>query len=92
LRVVLTGSSGEAALTRAVADAMTAPALDLAGETDLGALGVLLRGARLLVCNDTGVSHVAAGLRVPSVVVFDRMSDREGWPPLDRVRHRVGGR
>jgi ADP-heptose:LPS heptosyltransferase len=89
LRVVLTGSSGEAPLTRTVADLMAAPALDLAGQTDLGALGVLLRGARLLVCNDTGVSHVAAALRVPSVVVFDRMSDREGWPPLDRVRHRV---
>jgi ADP-heptose:LPS heptosyltransferase len=89
LRVVLTGSRDETALTRAVAGAMRAEALDLAGRTDLGALAALLHGARLLVCNDTGVSHLAAALRVPSVVVFPRRSELEGWPPLDRQRHRV---
>jgi ADP-heptose:LPS heptosyltransferase len=89
LRVVLTGSRDETALTRAVADAMRAEALDLAGQTSLGAVAALLRGARLLVCNDTGVSHLAAALRVPSVVVLPRRSELESWPPLDHVRHRV---
>jgi ADP-heptose:LPS heptosyltransferase len=89
LGVVLTGSRDERPLTRAVAGAMRAGALDLAGRTDLGALAALLHGARLLVCNDTGVSHLAAALRVPSVVVFPHRSELEGWPPLDRQRHRV---
>jgi ADP-heptose:LPS heptosyltransferase len=88
-RVALTGSRDEQPLTRAVAAAMTSPALDLAGCTDLGALGVLLCESRLLVCNDTGVSHLAAALRVPSVVVFHHLSEMEGWPPRDRLRHRV---
>lgn len=89
VRVVLTGSAEEQALTRTVAAAMHAPALDLAGRTDLGTLAALLEGARLLVCNDTGVSHLAAALRVPSVVVFHGLSECEGWPPRDRQRHRV---
>jgi ADP-heptose:LPS heptosyltransferase len=89
LAVILTGSAGEAPLVREVARTMRAPALDLAGHTDLGSLAALLAGARLLVCNDTGVSHLAAALRLPSVVVLPQMSDREAWPPRDRQRHRI---
>jgi ADP-heptose:LPS heptosyltransferase len=89
LRVILTGTREEAPLTAAVAAAMSAPAADLACRTDLGTLAALLEGARLLVCNDTGVSHLAAALRTPSVVVFHAISELDGWPPLDRQRHRV---
>jgi ADP-heptose:LPS heptosyltransferase len=87
-RVVLTGSESERPLTARVAAAMEEPAVDLAGLTTLGALAALLAGARLLVCNDTGVSHLAAALRVPSVVVF-RASDPARWAPRDAGRHRV---
>ena len=85
LGIVLTGSREEAHVTRAVAG----PSLDLAGRTDLGSLGVLLRGARLLVCNNTGVSHLAAALQVPSVVFLHHESERERWAPLDARRHRA---
>ncbi len=88
LRVVLTGTAAESAITRAVAAAMTHPALDLAGRTDLGPLAALLADARLVLCNDTGVSHLAAALRVSSVVLFTA-SDPARWAPLDRARHRV---
>jgi len=89
LRVVLTGSREEAELTRAVGAAMGAPALDLAGRTGLGPLAALLRSARLLVCNNTGVAHLAAALRVPSVVYFHEQAEVDRWGPLDRQRHRV---
>jgi ADP-heptose:LPS heptosyltransferase len=88
LRVVLTGTNAEADVTRRVSGLMRAPALDLAGRTTLGGLGALLARARLLVSNDTGVSHLAAALRVPSVVVVTT-SDPGRWAPLDRERHRV---
>ncbi len=87
LTVVLSGATGERDLTRTVATLAGVPVLDLAGQTDLGALAALIADARLLICNDTGVSHLAAALRTPSVVIFPR-TDVERWAPLDRRLHR----
>ena len=88
LQVVLSGTAGEAGLTRRIVGEMREPAIDLAGRTTLGGLAALIARARLLVCNDTGVSHVAAATRTPSVVVACG-SDAKRWAPLDRDRHRV---
>lgn len=87
-RVVLTGTAAEAPITAEVRDLMGRFAVDLAGATSLGSLGALLAGARLLVSCDTGVSHLADALRVPSVVLFTG-SDPQRWAPLDRELHRV---
>ncbi len=87
-RIVLTGTPGEAAITAAVRARMRAPALDLAGRTDLFGLGALVERARLVVCNDTGVLHVAAALGTPSVAVSSG-ADVARWAPLDAARHRV---
>lgn len=91
-RVVLTGSKDEADLSAQILARMKSQTrertLPLTGKTDLGTLAALLAGARLLICNDTGVSHLAAALRVRSLVIFPQ-SDRAGWPPLDRQLHRA---
>jgi ADP-heptose:LPS heptosyltransferase len=87
-RIVLTGTAGEASLTSAMARELGTPAIDLAGRTDLGSLAVLLSRARMLVCNDTGVSHVADALHVPSVVISTGDNPAR-WSPADRKRHRV---
>lgn len=91
--IVITGSGWEAELAREVERAMHLPAINLAGLTTLGSLAALLAGARLLISNDTGVAHVAAGLNLPSVVVVTG-SDPQRWAPLDShlhptVSHRV---
>jgi len=91
LAVVLTGTSAERALADELAARLAArsvPSIDLVGRTTLWSLGALLRRARLLVCNDTGVSHIAAALRVPSVVLSCG-SDAARWAPPDRALHRV---
>jgi len=88
LRLILTGSAAEAELTTAVARAIDAPVLDLAGRTTLGALAALLSRTRLLVCNDTGVSHLADALEVPSIVLSTG-DNPERWAPADRRLHRV---
>lgn len=87
-RIVLTGTSTERETADAVAAAMRAQPINAAGETTLGGLAALLERASLLVSNDTGVSHLAAALRTPSVVVF-LASDPDRWAPLDLDRHRA---
>jgi ADP-heptose:LPS heptosyltransferase len=84
--IVLTGSQAERPIAGTVADAMRAPCVNTASPISVGGLAAILAGARLLVTNDTGVSHVAAGLRVPSVVVFCA-TDPARWAPLDGDLH-----
>jgi ADP-heptose:LPS heptosyltransferase len=73
---------------QAVRRGMRMPALDLSGKTDLGALAALIAQARLVVSNDTGISHVAAAVATPSVIVSCG-ADTERWAPLDHERHQV---
>lgn len=87
-RIVVTGCWDEAALCRTVAEAAGEGGVDLCERTSLGELAALIADARLLVCNDTGVSHVAAALRTPSVVVSCG-ADASRFAPADRARHRV---
>lgn len=86
--VVVTGTGEEAGLTAELRGHMRSPAIDLAGKTTLGGVVALLRKARLVVTNDTGMSHLAIAARTPSVVI-GLGSDAERWAPLDRRRHRV---
>ncbi|VCU69973.1 Lipopolysaccharide core heptosyltransferase RfaQ [Pigmentiphaga humi] len=86
--VALTGSDEERSLTRQVAALAETPVRDLAGRTSLGVLAALLEQVRLLVCNDTGVSHLAAAVGARSVVIASG-SDVRRWAPLDRSRHVV---
>ncbi|WP_425495323.1 glycosyltransferase family 9 protein [Pandoraea captiosa] len=87
-RVILTGGAQE----REIADALTTrahePIVDFCSKTSLGTLAALIAHARLLICNDTGVSHIAAALGTRSVVVACG-SDVPRWAPLDTARHHV---
>jgi ADP-heptose:LPS heptosyltransferase len=85
--VLLTGTRDEAPVVRAVAAAMHAQSVDLTGRTTLGVLAVVVRGARLAICNDTGMSHVASAVGTPSVVVCSG-ADADRWRPLGR-QHRL---
>jgi ADP-heptose:LPS heptosyltransferase len=87
-RVLLTGTPGEAMLVRELAVESGVPLVNLCGQTSLATLAATIAHARLLICNDTGVSHIAAAVGTPSVVVACG-SDVARWAPLDRARHRV---
>ncbi len=89
MTIVLTGAEAEHALAGGIAARMRAPAVNAALPISLGAMALLMQRARGVVCNDTGASHIAAGLGVPSVVVFTREDPAhlERWAPLDWRRH-----
>jgi ADP-heptose:LPS heptosyltransferase len=86
-QVLLTGTASEASLTQALAEIMSYKPINLAGKTSLGAMAALLSQASLLVCNDTGVSHLAAALQVKSVVIFTN-SSLHRWASLNHKIHR----
>lgn len=88
LQIVLTGTAGEKPIASRVRAHMRAPVRDLTGETTLGGLAALVARARLVLANDTGISHIAAALQAPSVIVASG-SDPRRWAPLDRRLHRV---
>lgn len=72
---VLVGSPGERALAEAYAREAARneegiPFLDCIGGTDVPHLAGVLLASRLLVSNDTGTMHLAAGLGVPVLGIF----------------------
>ncbi|MRS59701.1 glycosyltransferase family 9 protein [Larkinella terrae] len=87
-QIVLTGTASETAIVEKVKTAMKFPAISLAGKTDLGVIGCVLSQAALLVSNDTGVSHIAAALKTPSVILYST-SRPEEWAPLNHQLHRA---
>jgi heptosyltransferase-2 len=84
-RVALVGAPAERELCARVAARMRAPAANLGGALDLGALKALIRRARLLVCNDAGARHVAVAFGVPCVVMFGPTSLEKTGLNLERV-------
>ncbi len=92
LTVVVTGNRHESDLAAAISELLQHDCIDAASlDLSLGSLALLIRDSRLLVCNDTGVSHIASALRVPSVVLFST-ADPLRWAPRDCGLHRsLGG-
>jgi len=88
-RVVVTGGPGEAPIARRVVElAGLDGRADLAGRTHLPQLAALVAGARLVVCGDTGLAHLATAFRTPSVLLFGPTPPAR-WGPPDRAEHRV---
>ena len=67
--IVITGTENEKNITQKVINNMHHKAIDLTGKTSLGALGVLLKNAFLLISNCTGASHIASALDTPSLII-----------------------
>lgn len=89
LDVRITGGPAEVELARRVAfDAGLGEEAVLAGRTSSLELAALIAHARLVVCGDTGVAHLASAYRRPSVVLFGPVSPAL-WGPPPRPQHVV---
>lgn len=87
-QVIVTGTAGEASITREVLEQMDYPAIDLTGQTGLGEIGQLIKEADLLISNCTGVSHIAAAMQTPSIVI-SMDGEPERWGPLNSQLHKT---
>ncbi len=70
LKSIVVGSRGDIKLAESVVRASKGKALSIAGKTDLRGLIGVIRGARLMVTNDTGPMHIAAAVGVPVFALF----------------------
>jgi len=62
---------------------MREKSISLAGQLNLGMLGWLLKGARLLISNDSGPVHIASAVGTPVISIFGRNK-----PGLSAIRWR----
>jgi ADP-heptose:LPS heptosyltransferase len=82
--VVVTGGPDEVKVAEEVCHAAgLPPSAVLAGRTDLRELAALVAAARLVVCGDTGVAHLASAYSTASVVLFGPTAPDRWGPPQD---------
>lgn len=70
LPIVAVGTASEGDIIQSLKEKSKVPIKSLAGQTSLKELIALLRGARLVVSNDTGPGHIASALGVPLVMMY----------------------
>ncbi|MDR3358736.1 MAG: glycosyltransferase family 9 protein [Desulfovibrio sp.] len=67
---VILGAQTEKSLAGAYSARATSPFVNAVGRTDIPELAAVLGRMRLLVTNDTGTMHLAAGLGIPCLAFF----------------------
>jgi len=91
LRVLVCGTAAERGSCAEVAQGVGTAAASIAGETTLPALVGIAARARLALCNDSGLAHVAAATGAPTIQIYG--SAASGWTaargPHVRVLHRA---
>jgi ADP-heptose:LPS heptosyltransferase len=86
--VVITGTPDETIVAKEVLKFMKNNAINITGATSLGAVALLIKNAFALITNCTGVSHIAAAMETPSIVI-SMDGEPERWSPLNKELHYV---
>ncbi len=79
-KVALMGGPDEASICAELKRAVP-QVFDFAGKTNLSQALLLLKRARLLVCNDSGAAHMAASVALPVVSIFGPTTLAQGFRP-----------
>ena len=87
--VLVTAGPREVAVGRSVVSAAGLEPSALLSDMDIVDLAAAVASARVVVCGDTGVGHLATALRTPSVLLFGPTRPDRWGPPTERPAHRV---
>lgn len=82
---VIVGSAGDSSAAANVAKGLGGTCRDISGRTTIGELIAVLRRAKIVLCNDSGVMHLAAACGAPVVAVFGSTEPRLTRPIHDGV-------
>lgn len=80
-QVVAVGSRDERADAQGLCETIGDKCFNLAGRTDIAVAGAILERCRLVVCNDSGIQHLASAVGTPSVAIFSFWQLRGKWYP-----------
>jgi len=84
--ILLLGSPGEKDKINGIAAGLPAPVHNLAGCLTLRETILVLAGCRLVICNDSGLMHIASSLQVPVLTIFGPTETRKTSPLSERNR------
>lgn len=76
-RIVVVGTAAERENASAVLESSGVEGRNMAGECDVGGLLCVLRGAKLVIGNDSGPVHLSSAMGRPTVALFG--STDRGW-------------
>ena len=85
-RIIFFGGPKDLEALPTIRSAMKNPPLEAVGATSLRQTMALLSRCSLLVCNDSGIMHLAASLQVPLVALFGPQSPLKFGPWGDTCR------
>lgn len=88
--ILVFGGPNEADLGRKICDMAGSGCTNLCGNTTLSEAIALIRECRIFITNDSGLMHVAAGLKIPQIAIFGP-TDHIQTSPLDSNSHMVRG-
>jgi heptosyltransferase-2 len=80
--IVIVGDDHDRSLVQAFQQQLAVPCIDAVGQLPLMQTAALLQQCRLLLCNDSGLMHLATALGVPVVAVFGPTVKAFGFYPF----------
>jgi len=70
LKIIAVGTAGEKGVVERLESLSSAEVIDFCGRTDIPELAALIKGAGLVISNDTGPGHIAAATGAAMVMIF----------------------